>query len=334
MSKASFYTISSSEKRNLIEEVRTRINLPAYAIEKDWWVVETLRTIFSMDVGEHLVFKGGTSLSIAWGLIDRFSEDIDLSLSREYLGFDAGLISKTQVRKLRTKSFEYLTQHFALELEERFLAKGIADLRFEFENIGDGDQDPVSILIYYPSVTDHSDYLEPRIKVEIGSRSLRDPYSHRSIRSLIGEAFDGRPFADAKLTIPCVNPERTYLEKLYLLHEEFQRPKDKVRVDRLSRHLYDIERIHRSEYSEKAQDPALIQEIIEHRRRFSAMKGVDYDTLYPPQLSSLPPEEYLTAWETDYRKMQQDMIHGDSLSFEDLIERISKVIDVYNKQEM
>jgi len=332
MNHIEFYKLSKDEKINVFKEILDTIDLPIHAIEKDWWVVQALRTIFSMEVGEHILFKGGTSLSTAWGLIERFSEDVDLALNKEYLGFDSGLISKTQVRKLRTKSFEYITEVFAKDLQSAFEEQGITDLRYEFENLGDGDQDPVSILIYYPYVTEHSAYLEPRIKVEMGSRSLRDPYSSRKVQSLVGQVFDGRPFADEAIDIACVNPERTYLEKLYLLHEEFQRPADKIRVDRLSRHLYDIERIYKSDHSVKALDKNLISEIIEHRRIFSAMKGVDYDKLYPPHLNSIPPDEYIDAWEADYKKMQQDMIHGKSLPFDQLIEVIREALSQYNNQ--
>ena len=131
MSKSSYYNLPDVEKGFIIQEVRKQYGLPDFAVEKDWWVVQTLRTIFSMDVSGHLLFKGGTSLSKAWGLIDRFSEDVDLSLNREFLSFPSGDISKTQVRKLRSKSFQYITQTFAKELEAAFIHQGITDLRFD-----------------------------------------------------------------------------------------------------------------------------------------------------------------------------------------------------------
>lgn len=127
-----------------------------------------------------------------------------------------------------------------------------------------------------------------KVKVELGSRSLRDPLSKCQIVSFLGKEFPNRPFADIPITIPCVNPERTYLEKLFLLHEEFQRPEDKIRVKRLSRHLYDITKIFESAYKPKAYDWDLITSIIKHRDRFSAIKGVDYNSLYPPNLNLIP----------------------------------------------
>lgn len=330
MAALDFYKLSRSEKKTILKTTGERVGLPAYAIEKDWWVVQTLRVIFQMEVGKHLLFKGGTSLTKAWGLIERFSEDIDLVLNREYLGFDGGLISKTQVRKLRSASFEYITGTFTEELKKAFAAIGIEGLKFGYENLGDGDQDPVSILISYPNVTEHSSYLPPGLKVEIGSRSMKEPASKRSIISIVGEQFVGRPFADTTIVIPCVNPERTYLEKLYLLHEEFQRPVEKIRVNRLSRHLYDIWKISQTEYKDAAMDEGLIRSIISHRERFSAMKGVDYTSLYPPTLNPIPPAAYIQAWEEDYKKMQDSMIHGDSLNFRELIEAVTAATTEFN----
>ena len=165
MSKSTFYTLSKTDKLQIVKEVAEQQNLPYFAIEKDWWVTQTLAIIFEMEVAEHLLFKGGTSLSKAWHLINRFSEDIDLSLNREYLGFDSGLISKSQVKKLRKQSFEFVSTTFYKALQQAFNEKGYTDVTFNFENLGDGDQDPVSILIYYPAVTAHSQYVLPRVKV-------------------------------------------------------------------------------------------------------------------------------------------------------------------------
>lgn len=334
MSYENLYKSTKKEKQFIFQDVANQKNLKAFAIEKDWWVVQTLDTIFQLEIAEHILFKGGTSLSKAWNVINRFSEDIDLVLSKEYLGFPSGLISKTQVKKLRERSFEFVTTEFYDALQKGFKVKGFKNVTFDFENLGDGDQDPVSILIYYPAVTEHSEYVLPRVKVELGSRSLRDPFTNCNIVSFIGEQFPDLPFADKIISIPCVNPERTYLEKLFLLHEEFNKPHEKIRVERLSRHLYDIVKIYNSEHRPKAYDQNLISTIIKHRERFNGMRGVNYKTLFPPNLNPLPPENFLKAWEDDYKIMQTNMINEESPTFEDLLELVRKAAQEYNAFEI
>lgn len=334
MAAQDFYKLKEADKLQIIKQVAEQQNLPFFAVEKDWWVTQTLAIIFEMEMAEHLLFKGGTSLSKAWKLINRFSEDIDLALNREFLDFDSGLISKSQVKKLRSTSFEFVTTTFYEALQKAFAAKGYTDVSFDFEELGDGDQDPVSILIYYPAVTAHSDYVLPRVKVEIGSRSLKDPFTHCKIQSFVGEQFPNLPFADTAINVPCVNPERTFLEKLFLLHEEFQKPQEKIRVKRLSRHLYDITKIYKSRHKEKAYNQELIVSIIKHRERFNGMRGVDYSTLYPTNLNPLPPEAMIKAWEDDYKTMQTNMIPEDSPEFKNLLETVKKATKEYNTQKI
>ena len=99
------------DKLRVLNEIKVRTGFDLHIIEKDWWVVQTLRLVSQMDIAEHIVFKGGTSLSKAWGLIDRFSEDIDLAINREFFGF-SGDISRTQVGKLKDISSKYISNDF------------------------------------------------------------------------------------------------------------------------------------------------------------------------------------------------------------------------------
>ena len=330
MAAQDFYILEEAQKSEIFTATAQQKGLPDYAVEKDWWVVQTLDIIFQLEMAKHLLFKGGTSLSKAWNLIHRFSEDIDLALDREYLGFDSGRISKSQVKKLRERSFEFVTTEFYELLQKGFNEKGYSDVTFGFEDLGDNDQDPFSILIYYPAVTQHSEYVLPRVKVELGSRSLKDPFTNCEIISFVGEQFPKRPFVDKSITIPCINPERTFLEKLFLLHEEFQRPIGNIRVERLSRHLYDLTKIYQSKHSSKAYDQELIVSIILHRERFNNMRGVDYKSLYPPYLNPVPPDQFLEAWESDYKTMQTNMIPEESPNFSDLLSIVKEATEKYN----
>jgi hypothetical protein len=232
---------TAEEKRAIFRDAGDNIGLPAAAIEKDWWVTYTLKLIFSMEVAAHTVFKGGTSLSKAWNLIDRFSEDIDLALDRKFLGF-GDKMSASQVKRLREHSFKYISENFFPLLQKTFQDAGFNEVTLQLRETKANDQDPLIIELYYPGITTLPEYIQPRVLVEIGSRSLMEPYSQISFSSMAGEYYKGESFADETITIPTVNPERTFLEKIFLLHEEFQRPADKMKINRLSRHLYDIEK--------------------------------------------------------------------------------------------
>ncbi|MDR0694179.1 MAG: nucleotidyl transferase AbiEii/AbiGii toxin family protein [Prevotellaceae bacterium] len=299
--------------------------LSVAAVEKDWWVTHTLSIIFSMSCAKALVFKGGTSLSKAWRLIERFSEDIDLALDREFLGF-GGELSHTQIRKLRTASYDFLSTKFTDELSNKFTTLGFKDVKVKYREMVNHDQDPLIIEIYYPKLTEKDSYLRPGVLVEVGSRSLKEPFTERSFGSIVSEVFPNLPFADKPATVPSVNPERTFLEKVFLLHEEYQRPAKKIRVARLSRHLYDIERLSRTSYFQKAMSDAnLYNTIVAHRNHFSHLAGIDYAKHAPGYIRIVPPDNLLPLWAKDYQELVETMIYGERLPFEELIRRMEEI---------
>ena len=328
-----FLELHKEEKILIFEQIRTQTGLPVQAIEKDWWVTQTLGLIFTLDCAPHIVFKGGTSLSKAWNAIERFSEDIDLALDRRYLGFDTEM-SKTQVSKLRKTSFQFISTVFFSKLKDQFKKAGFTDLKIQLAPIKDTDQDPLIIEIYYPEVSPTSAYLKPRILVEIGSRSLMEPCSPRTFSSLIGEHYPDQSFADQPITVATANPERTFLEKVFLLHEEFQKPVNKIRTDRLSRHLYDLEKLIDTPYFQTAiSDNTLYQGIVNHRSTITPIRGIDYANHIPSKISIIPPASILKEWQKDYEIMQQNMIYGNSLSFEKLMERIAWIQQQINAKK-
>lgn len=317
-------------KRNIFNETGRTIGLPAIAIEKDWWVVHTLSIIFTMECAPSLTFKGGTSLSKGWNLIERFSEDIDLGLDREYLGFK-GELSNRAIERLRQSCYNFVTTAFIEELGFKFSELGFSNIEIKCEEAGKKDKDPISVEIYYPSLTETESYLKPRLLVEVVSRSLKEPFTPRDFRTLVAENYPNQQFSDIPITIPTVNPERTFLEKIFLLHEEFQKPQEKMRVDRLSRHLYDIEKLSQTPFAQTAlQNADLYNAIIAHRRKFTLISSIDYDNHHPSTIAFIPPDKILPLWESDYRQMQENMIYGESLSFAALIKKLRALQDQIN----
>lgn len=321
--------IPAETKKNAYEQVAEVTGMSAFAVEKDWWVVQSLSIIFEMEVAKYLVFKGGTSLSKAWKLIERFSEDVDLAIDRTFLGFN-GDLTKNQRTELRKAASAYTSGSFFDELKDKFAKKGFENITFKLVETKDSDQDPRIIEIYYPNVISPPGYLEPRVQIEIGCRSLKEPFSIQTFSSLIDEHYPGRDFTLPNIQIPTVNPERTFLEKIFLLHEEFQRPADKIRVDRLSRHLYDVVKLSKSVFAEKAlKDKDLYRTIVEHRYKFTKLGGVDYNLHQPQSINPIPSPELMKAWKVDYSKMLEQMIYEEKApTFEEII---SDLINLKNK---
>ena len=326
MAKIDFYNIENEEKIAIFNAVATEKGMKPFAVEKDWWVSRTLEIIFSMDIAQHLVFKGGTSLSKAWKLIQRFSEDIDLAIDREYFFKSDKDWKKKEITALRKEASLFSTGIFFDELKEEFQKRGFNGLEFKVIEAKDSDQDPRIIEIYYPNViAQPSEYMLPRVQIEIGCRSLREPFSIQTFGALVDEVYADRDFAEPFFQVPTVNPERTFLEKIFLLHEEFHRPQEKMRVDRLSRHLYDVYQLSKAGVSDKAiNDKELYETIVAHRYKFARIGGVNYNNHNPKTLNPVPPPELMDNWEKDYAKMLEDMIYEEEKpTFADLIENLN-----------
>lgn len=302
------------------------------AIEKDWWVTITLKALFQTECADSLLFKGGTSLSKGFNIIERFSEDIDLAVNHSFFGIEK--TSKNQREKLRRLSRTYIHKSLSTQLDENLKKLGVSG--YSIENVThasdkdgelhpiDSDKDPTVILLHYPSIVEDTiSYIPPRVKIEISCISMDEPSEERDIRSLIGETFEGEDtVADCK--IRTVVPTRTFLEKLFLLAEEFQ--KDKPRCVRMSRHLYDIEKLMDTVYGKEAlAERTLYDAIVEHRRTYYALKYVNYDLHNPSTIKFLIPDQERDAWMQDYAYMQRFFIYGKSLEFDALMERLEEL---------
>ena len=330
MAKIDFYKVAKADKEAVFNAIASEMGMTPFAVEKDWWVSRTLEIVFQMPVAEHLVFKGGTSLSKAWKLINRFSEDIDLAIDREYFFKSEKGWTRNEIAKLRKEAGVYSTGAFFEELKDELLKKGYNELHYNVVDTGESDQDPRILEIYYPNViTTDSEYILPRVQIEISCRSLREPCTVQSFGSLVDEFYSDRDFAEPLFQVLTVNPGRTFLEKLFLLHEEFHRPAEKMRLDRLSRHLYDIYHLKLAGIADAAlSDHGLYHTIVEHRHKFVRVGGVDYNLHDPKTLNPIPPSDVIAGWKADYAKMVEDMIYEQNApTFEQLIENLEVLKD-------
>lgn len=323
-----YANLNNEQKLSVLNQVNAKNGQDLQTIEKDWWVTQVLRVLFSQPYAEHLSFKGGTSLSKAWNIIERFSEDIDIAISREYLGF-AGELSRTQVSdKLRRAACSFVREKMQYDVREGLIAMGIApDIFGVHVNITPvSTTDPEVIYVDYQSASPNSEYIAHTVKVEVGGRSMFEPLQSVMLSSIIDETFPNAAFVEPPFAVSVVRPERTFLEKVMLLHEEFAKPMAEVRTERMSRHLYDLERMLHTDIAERAlNDEKLYRAVVEHRRKFVNLKGFDYDTLYPQSLSLEIPADVLPLWRKDYENMRGSMIYGKSVSFDELLTEIRQL---------
>lgn len=326
--------IEKERRVNIIEDLSRRVGLSLLAIEKDWWVTMVLKALFSTAFANHLSFKGGTSLSKCWNLIERFSEDVDIAIDREFLGF-SGELSKTQISdKLRRASCSFVRETMKMEVEKQLSKLGIDKSLFDVKvNITPiTTTDPEIIEVYYHSIFSEVSYIQNRVLIEVSGRSMNEPIEEVEINTMISQAYPNTSFTEKPFSIRVVSSKRTFIEKACLLHEEFSKSSMEVRSDRMSRHIYDLEKLMDTEIAKEAMsDIELYKSVIEHRKKFIRLKGFDYSTLSPQTISFVPPAEIMPSWEGDYATMQQSMIYGESLPFDKLIERITELNERFRK---
>lgn len=214
-----------------IETLSLNYGMPEQIIEKDWWVSTVMRALFALPYANQMSFKGGTSLSKCWNVISRFSEDIDIAVNRGYLGY-GGELSRTQVSdKLRRAACTFVRERLQNDLRDKMIEQGIPSDKFSIEvNITSiSTVDPEVINVRYDSLYPMLSYIRNAVKIEVSGRSMSEPLENVQLRSMIEDAFPNTQFAEAKFNVPTVKPERTFLEKVCLLHEEFSKEVAEVR---------------------------------------------------------------------------------------------------------
>ena len=214
-----------------IETLSLNYGMPEQIIEKDWWVSAVMRALFALPYANQMSFKGGTSLSKCWNVISRFSEDIDIAVNRAFLGY-GGELSRTQVSdKLRRAACTFVRERLQNDLRDKMIEQGIPSDKFSVEvNITSVTTvDPEVINVRYDSLYPMLSYIRNAVKIEVSGRSMSEPLENVQLRSMIEDAFPNTKFAEAKFNVPTVKPERTFLEKVCLLHEEFSKEVAEVR---------------------------------------------------------------------------------------------------------
>lgn len=318
-------TVSENERRAIFTQVASEIGIRPDMIEKDYWVSWVLNRIFEHEkLKTILLFKGGTSLSKAFQAINRFSEDIDLLLDlHEVAGRDESFDkerTRNAINTFKSKTSKntqvYVTENLKPLLE---------DLLGEYCRIISDETDACNLFIEYPGVFEKDAYIRSNIKLEIGAFAEGTPFAPQTIQSYAAQKI---PALQEKCSdIPTVSVERTFWEKITVLHYLYHLPEDKATPSRHSRHMYDIYMLANSPYKQQilsAKD--LLASIIEFDRKFYPKRGVNYDTMTLATLNLLPAEIRQKDLEKDYMQMG-DMIYGDKPDWSQLQTFLSKLED-------
>jgi len=334
--KNSFYQLTDEQKASILLNAANKTGLIAAAVEKDVWVTAILKLLFSSDISEDIIFKGGTSLSKAYSLIDRFSEDIDISVNPKVFGVE-GDLTKKQMKKLRKASSLFVENVLAEKIKVSISESNLSDfLTVETEPLGEGDKtypEPRHIIIKYKSVISKKyDYIKENIILEIGARALMEPVNQVHIKSVVDECFPQIETLVSNPTITTAAPQKTFIEKAFLLHELFSVGCDRLIANRRSRHLYDLERMMDKDFAINAiKDNELCGAIQHHRSVYTPVSGVDYSNDFRKNITLVPPENIIKDWERDYKAMCLSMIYGDKPDFQTLIERMKALESRFNE---
>jgi len=307
-------------------------NIPLIT-EKDFWVVWAMKHIFGLDnVSKHLIFRGGTSLSKAHSIIERFSEDVDLGIDYKYFGFIGSrdpnnASSKTQriklIKQFRRKVREYLETDFKEMLTQSF-GEVINDENWSL----DCEQDGRIIQFYfnYPrSLSEenyYSDYIRPTVKIEIDPRASLDPFGTKSISPIVAKYFSEH-FETPNFQVNTLNAERTFWEKVAMLHRVFI-AREKL-PPRFSRHCYDVVELSKSQsILNNLKNLELFKIVIEHNKKFYQQTDANYLGALDGHLTLIPKDNLLSELKNDYIETK-NMIFGDAPSINEIITELNSL---------
>jgi hypothetical protein len=310
---------SKEERIELFGETAARRKMAPAVVEKDFWVCWILKRLFSCsDINSHIIFKGGTSLSKVFNIIERFSEDVDLILNWELLTSinpQASGLSRTKQDKIN-KQIDQEARDYIKEVLLPLIDHLVNPVCAAVLDEDDGN----IIQVKYPA-SFPVDYILPYIKLEIGPLAAWQPHSVYRIKPYAAEEFP-HLFTNPDTEVLAIKAERTFWEKITILHQEAHRPVTSPQPKGYSRHYYDVFQLMRSEIAESAlTDLSLLTEVVDFKKRFYPRKWAQYDFARPGTLKLVPPKYLLNDLEKDYAEMEI-MIYGKHPDFAELMNNI------------
>lgn len=296
-------------------DVAHRKSLTPEVVEKDFWVSWILSEVFADDfLSQLLCFKGGTSLSKVYGIIERFSEDIDLILAKHaVLAVGEDLVQATNRKQ---KEFNKVLDIRAGEYISTKLKDALSQCLAPLCELRADENDLHVIWVRYPRIFDDS-YILADVKLEIGPAALWNPNEQYPVDSFVNQALP--ELALSSVNVPTVKAERTFWEKITILHQEHHRPEGSVVPARYSRHYYDVYQIAHTDIKEQAtHQPLLLAEVVAFKKRFYPRGWANYDAAVLGSIRLIPASHNLKVLRQDYEEMR-DMIYGSRPTWDELL---------------
>lgn len=336
----------------VISTTATRRGIIPAIIEKDFWVCWTLRRLYeNQALGPHMTFKGGTSLSKGYGVIDRFSEDIDLTIGRTASFICDTLppmehgIGTNEVGR-RAKAVTAAAEQFVREIVLPELRNSISASLGSSEGWAAelADEDKQTILFHYPRLVNYGagygtgaygagrygegafGYIKPTIKLEFGARGEIEPNEQRTIVPYVAESFPNA-FASPETALATLSAERTFWEKLTILHALHHNAKMR---DRMSRHYYDVHMLTAKGVAAAAMKaPELLGQVVRNKKLLWRDASASYDTAVFGSLKLVPQAGDMATLKRDYELMQP-MFMAEPPEFEAILETLRELEALIN----
>ena len=319
-----------SDRADLFSETAALMGLHPVIVEKDFWVCWLLKQLFTIEkLSGMLVFKGGTSLSKCFNLIQRFSEHLDIAVNFEKLGFSDAKdprqtdLSHTKrailLKEMLQTCRNYIVDQFLPVLNASIQEKlSENDWQFQVDSV-DGN---IVEFEYPASLKTGLDYILPRVILELGTHAEPVPNENYDIQPYAAEYFP-KLFTQTKCSIATVVARRTFWEKATILHAEYHRPLDNPMPLRYSRHYADVAQMGKSEIVDEAlRDIDLLKKVTTHKDMFYHCGWARYNLAVPGSFHLTPPQERLSVIKRDYRDMTA-MFFDEPPDIEDILHQLS-----------
>lgn len=329
-----FAQMSKEDRDFVFNQTAINKGITKEIVEKDFWVCLMLDYLFTKSKYKNiLTFKGGTSLSKGFNIINRFSEDIDLILNWTALGvgpFEPMEDRSNNKQDLFNKSLNKKAEDFIEKELLRDIKENLSRLLETDIDIAIDDKEKQVINFHYPKIySDSNDYIKQYVRLEIGPLAAWTPSLNVKIIPYVCESMP-TAFEIKNTSVLTVAPERTFWEKATILHREANRPKEKLMPSRYARHYYDLYMFSKTKYFLLAlKNKDLLEKVVKFKTKFYRDNWANYDECLQNNLKLVPPDYRLKELEKDYTKMRE-MFYGEIPTFSEILKQLKIIENLIN----